>query len=115
MKAKIKQVNIEAGMPTADVAEKRVQFEIVTAKREGVKVLKIIHGYGSSGVGGKLKGTVAKLLSNKKREGSIKAYINGSQWEIFNPEARSILDACEDLRRDADLGNHNQGITIVLL
>jgi hypothetical protein len=115
MKAKIKQVNIEIGMPTADIAEKRVQFEISTAKREGVRVLKIIHGYGSSGVGGKLKNTVTRLLSVKKREGAVKAYINGGQWDIFNPETRSILDACEDLRRDSDLGNHNPGITIVLL
>lgn len=115
MKNKIKNVNIENGMPTAAVAEKKVHFEISTAKREGVKVLKIIHGYGSSGIGGRLKVAISRQLADKKKEGSIKAFLNGGDWDIFNQSTRDILDACNDLRQDKDLGNHNQGITIVLL
>lgn len=115
MRNKIKCVNIEVGMPTADVAEKKVLFEISTAKREGVKVLKIIHGYGSTGVGGKLKESIGKLLELKKKAGSIKAFVNGGDFDIFNQSTREILDACNELRQDKDLGNHNYGITILLL
>lgn len=115
MRSVIKCVNIESGMPTVDVAEKRVLFEISTAKREGIKVLKIIHGYGSTGVGGKLKGAVARLLSRKKNERIIKSFVCGDEWDIFNQSARSILEACDEARKDSDLGNYNPGITIVLL
>ena len=115
MQTKTKVVNIEAGMPTTAVAEKRVTFEISTAKREGITVLKIIHGYGSTGVGGRLKESVTRLLGNKKREGVIKAFVGGEDWNIFNPAARKILEACSTMGRDRDLGNHNMGITIVLL
>jgi hypothetical protein len=115
MKNKIKCVNIEAGMPTAAVAEKTALFEISTAKREGIKVLKIIHGYGSTGMGGKIKTEIGKLLALKKKEGLVKAFVNGGDWDIFNQSARDMLDACNELRQDSDLGNHNSGITIVLL
>ena len=43
-----------AGMPTLEDARRLVIEEIRKAKREGAKVLKVIHGYGSSGTGGKL-------------------------------------------------------------
>jgi hypothetical protein len=115
MRNKIMCVNIEAGMPTAAVAEKRTLFEISTAKRQGVKVLKIIHGYGSTGTGGKLKIEIQKLLAVKKKEGVIKAFVNGGDWDIFNQATRDLLDACNELRQDPDLGSHNNGITIVLL
>ncbi|NJD03868.1 MAG: Smr/MutS family protein [Ruminiclostridium sp.] len=115
MEKYIKCVNIENGMPAVTVAEKRILFEISTAKRERVKVLKIIHGYGSTGVGGKLKAAAARLLEQKQREGIIKSFVGGNEWDIFNQSARSILDSCDEARKDPDLGNYNAGITMVLL
>ena len=115
MNGKIKVINIEQGMPTADVAEKRLTFEISTAKREGVSALKVIHGYGSSGVGGRLKSMVNKALLAKKKEGAIKAFVPGEDWSIFNAASREILDSCSSLRNDRDLQNQNHGITIVRL
>ena len=40
--------NVEPGRPTLDEARRLVIEEIKTPKREGAKVLKVIHGYGSS-------------------------------------------------------------------
>lgn len=115
MRSIVKSINIEKGMPSVAVAEKRTSFEISTAKREGVKVLKVIHGYGSSGVGGKIKEAITKLLNQKKKEGIIKTFVIGEEWDIFNQSTRSILELCNEMRKDNDLGNHNLGITIVLL
>ena len=102
-------------MPMVSEAEKRILFEIVTAKREGVKVLKIIHGYGSTGVGGKLKTATARLLGQKQKEGMIKSFVRGDEWDIFNQSARVIMESCNEARKDSDLGNYNSGITMVLL
>ena len=41
----IRTFNVEAGLPTLDEARLLVIEEIERAKREGVKVLKVIHGY----------------------------------------------------------------------
>lgn len=112
---KHKVINIEAGMPTVEVGQKRLYLEIVTAKRQGIKILKIIHGYGSSGVGGKLKKGILEFLAVKKKEGIIKAFVPGEDWSIFNKAARDILEQYHDLRKDNDLENCNLGITIVLI
>jgi hypothetical protein len=110
-----KIVDIEAGMPTVDIGTRMLYLEIVTAKRQRVKVLKVIHGYGSSGVGGRLKKGVLEYLAGKKKEGFIKDYVPGDSWDIFNSAVRDIITRFSEMRNDRDLGNCNPGITIVLL
>ncbi len=112
---KYKVINIEAGLPTVETGQKKLYLEIVTAKRQGVKVLKVIHGYGSTGVGGSLKKGIMQYLTAKKKERFIKEFVPGENWDIFNAEARSILEQYADLRKDIDLGRGNPGITIVLI
>jgi hypothetical protein len=112
---KYKIINIEAGMPIVEVGQKRLYLEIVTAKRQGIIALKVIHGYGSSGVGGRLKKGVLEYLAAKKKEGLVKAFVPDEDWSIFNQDSRDIMEQCDDLRKDNDLGNSNLGITIVLI
>lgn len=110
-----KVVDIEAGMPTVDIGTKKLYLEIITAGKQGVKVLKVIHGYGSSGVGGRLKKGILEYLAVKKKEGFIKDYVPGDSWDIFNSSARDIIARYGELRNDRDLCSCNPGITIVLL
>ena len=112
---KYKVINIEAGMPTVEVGQKRLYLEIVTAKRQGVKALKVIHGYGSSGMGGGLKKGILQYLAAQKKERFIKDFVPGEDWDIFNHGARNILEQYTDLRKDSDLGRGNPGITMVLI
>lgn len=90
-------------------------MEIVTAKRLGAKAIKVIHGYGSTGKGGKLKKGVLEYLEQQKNKGFIKNFVPGDDWAIFNPTARAILDSYAELSKDSDLNRNNPGITIVLL
>ena len=46
-------VNLEAGMPTAADAMVLLGREIRLAKRHGLAAVKLIHGFGSTGKGGK--------------------------------------------------------------
>ena len=62
------QYNVEAGLPILDEAGRLVIGEIKRAKREGVKVLKVIHGYGSSGKGGALCVGLQKSFRLRKKE-----------------------------------------------
>ena len=48
----VKTVNIKTGYPTAEQAMLRLSQELRIAKANRLRTLKIIHGYGSTGVGG---------------------------------------------------------------
>jgi hypothetical protein len=111
----VRLVNLEKGMPTADQARRKLIDEIETAKRVGAKAIKIIHGYGSTGVGGKLQTAIRSSLVKHRNKGLIKACIFGEKWDIFDPMTTLVLDSCDELRNDKDLQNCNEGITIVLL
>ena len=111
----IRTFNVEAGMPNLDEARRRVIEEIRRAKREGVRVLKVIHGYGSSGKGGKLNFGLRKSFALRKKEGVIKDFIAGEDFTIFNPVVLALLEAVPELRGDPDLGNTNEGVTVLWL
>ena len=108
-------INLEDGRPTRDIAIKRLSSEIVRARAQRVKVVKLIHGYGSSGTGGVLRVAVRKELERMKRRGAIKLYVPGENFEIFSSDTIKLLDSCDALRNDRDLGRYNNGITMVLL
>ncbi len=111
----LKTCNVEAGFPTLDEARRLVIEEIRTAKREGVRVLKIIHGYGSSGKGGKLNFGLRKSFALRKKEGVIKDFIAGEDFSVFNDTVLNLLEAVPELRGDPDLSATNEGVTLLWL
>ena len=50
----VRVLNLEQGMPTVEEALSRLRLEIQRLKSEGAKAAKLIHGYGSTGRGGKI-------------------------------------------------------------
>lgn len=63
MGQEIKLVNLENGRPRVKQALMQLDFEIQNGGTGNLRVLKIIHGYGSSGVGGTLRLAVREMLS----------------------------------------------------
>ncbi|HET9950497.1 MAG TPA: Smr/MutS family protein [Candidatus Eisenbacteria bacterium] len=114
-KGAIREINVKASMPTVDEARRHLLDELAAAKSGGVRILKVIHGYGSSGVGGKLRGALRRSLALRKKEGGIKNFIAGEEWSLFNEEARALCDRYPVLRDDPDYSRENPGITIVEL
>jgi len=111
----IRTFNVEAGLPTLDEARRLVIAEIKRARRECVKVLKVIHGYGSSGTGGKLRVGLRKSFGLRKKERVIRDFIAGEDFSIFNDTVLALLEAVPELRGDPDLNATNEGVTIVWL
>jgi hypothetical protein len=107
--------NIETDLPTLDEARRQLMAEIRRAKQEGVGVLKVIHGYGSSGKGGTLGAGLRKSFALRKKEGVIKDFIPGDNFTVFNPEVLSLMEAVPGLRQDPDLEQTNLGITLLWL
>lgn len=115
MPSNLREINLEEGKPLADAAVRRLTFELHQSRRMGVSVLKIIHGYGSSGTGGRIRVEARKYLDRLKYKGEITAFIPGEEFSIFNEDTRAAFLRCNDLRQDRDLDRHNNGVTFIIL
>ena len=111
----IRTYNVEDGLPTLDEARRAVIDQIRQAKRDRVRVLKVIHGYGSSGAGGRLGVGLRKSFALRKKEGVIVEAIPGEDFSIFQPATMALLEAVPELKGDPDLNQVNEGMTILWL
>ena len=104
---------IKAGLPTVEEAVVRLQRELQEARRRGVRVLRVIHGYGSCGKGGRLRTALRRWLEDEQAARAVGRVVPGESWEIFDPTSLGLLEDYPELRADADLGRQNAGITLV--
>jgi Smr domain len=108
-------VNLEDGRPTRNEALLRLAFELKKARAARAEIVKIIHGYGSSGVGGVIRFAVWSELRQMKERGEIRSWCGGEDWRISNEIAWDMLKKYPELKHDSDLGRANKGITMVML
>jgi hypothetical protein len=102
-------------MPLVHEALQRLQRELALARQENVKLLKLIHGYGSTGTGGDIRIAVQKHLLELTDRGQIRGCIFGEDWSKSNEACWNLLQSHAELKSDSDLGRRNRGITVVLL
>ena len=102
-------------MPLADEAIRNLTREIQYSRRNSVTVLKIIHGYGSSGAGGKIRVAARRFLDGLCARREIRCYIPGEKFSIFDENTRQAFLVCGDLRKERDLDRHNNGVTFIVL
>lgn len=112
---RLREVNLELGKPTVNAAIKQLTFELHHSRSLGCAALKIIHGYGSSGAGGRIRVEARGYLARLKNKGEIRDVILGEDFSIFNPAVLEAFRRCDALRKDPDRERHNNGITIILL
>lgn len=115
MAANMKTVIVKEGMPSVEQARARLQTELRVAQQDGVKVLKLIHGYGSSGVGGDLRIALQSTLRQMAHRREILDCIYGENWRTSDERTWELLKRMPDLKNDSDLGNGNRGMTIIVL
>lgn len=105
-----RELNLELGWPTVDQALRRLDAELEAARKMNTPLMKLIHGYGSSGKGGRLRTACRTWLRQQEL-----CFLPGEEFSIFNQEARRWLALCPRLRQDRDLNAENRGVTYVLL
>jgi len=111
----LKIINLEDGLPTVEQARLRMNYELELARREGYKAVKLIHGYGSSGVGGSLRTELQKTLHKAAREKTIRTFVPGENWRISDETTWELLKRFPEWKKDSDLGRGNRGISVVAL
>jgi len=102
-------------MPPVQEALQRLDRELALARQEKTTLLKLIHGYGSTGAGGDIRLAVQKRLLEMARGGQIRACIFGEDWSKSDDQTWKLLQSHPKLKSDSDLGRRNRGVTIVVL
>ena len=108
-------LNLESGHPTVDDARRRLLTELQSARVHGVLVIKVIHGWGSSGEGGKLGPAIRKSLRLRVKEGKATLVVSGERFSSDTNEGRELAQRHPSVRSDRDFNRANPGITVVEL
>ncbi len=95
--------------------EHHLDRELHIARQAGTQVLKLVHGYGSKGVGGVLRDACRAKLVREKNAGQIDDFIAGEDFRVSNETTWGLLKRWPELKQDRDLGRGNKGITMVVL
>ena len=111
----MKTVNLKSDMPQVHQALQRLDRELAVARQEKVTLLKLVHGYGSSGVGGDIRIAVQKRLHELLDAGQVRGCIFGENWAKSDDLTWRLLQAHSELKSDPDLGRSNRGVTVVVL
>lgn len=93
-----------------EVEEDLLQAWNEVRNSSSLRVLKIIHGYGSTGKGGTTKETVRNWLFLNK--GKFLRVIEGEEYNMYNEVVQEMRGDVGQLA-DHDLNAGNQGMTIV--
>jgi hypothetical protein len=102
-------------MPEVPEALHRLDRELAVARQTKLTLLKLIHGYGSTGAGGDIRIAVQKRLVEMVQSAQIRGCIFGENWSKSDETTWKLLQSNNDLKNDPDLGRGNRGITIVII
>ncbi len=105
-------VNLEEGRPFVKEALHRMGRQLYEAHAKGIPVVRLIHGYGSSGTGGAIKRAVRKELESALQHGSIKHYVSGEDYQ-HSETGRNLRSRFSELKEDLRTDQGNPGITLV--
>jgi len=110
------ELNLKQGCPSAEAALDRLTRFLRRASELGVKVILLVHGYGSSGEGGRIKWVIHDALENNYFSDRVNEFYFGEDV-VYGSESHQAL-----LRRRPSLKGYlklfkdgNAGMTVLLL
>lgn len=115
---KVLILNIEAGKPFVKEALQKFDLALKSVSSQNIGIIKIIHGYGSSGTGGHIKIALRQHLKTLQINKIIKGFITGETYSkssnttIYN---QKLIDCYPELAETLHADKYNPGITFVEL
>lgn len=110
----VRDVNVEAGLPTVAEALRRLDTQLDRARADGVRVVRVIHGWGSAtGGGGKIRAAARQWLQGQLDARHIRSIFPGDRYTHASPEGRDFLRRHPALRPSENSDRNNPGITFV--
>ena len=110
-----KTVNLEQGLPTVEQALRKLRQELATAPMEQIRLLTLIHGYGSTGKGGAIRRECRKTLDYLREKGDVATIIYGEDFSRRRGKVKHLLGRFPELSSHPHLNQRNRGVTLVLL
>ncbi len=103
-------IKLKSGLPTSITALENLFSEINMTQ---ASLLKVIHGYGSSGKGGSIKKLIHQELHQLKKRKQISDFIPGEKLSLFDKRVQNLIIDFPELGKDEDMNKCNLGITII--
>ena len=107
-------INIKQGMPTVSEALQILAGIIDERRQSHGLIVKLIHGYGSTGTGGRIREAVRRRLQLMRARGDVRFVIPGEEFARGHQETDLAMGSFPRLRDDTDFQRQNAGITIVV-
>jgi len=111
----VRTINLKAGLPTVDEALARLDRELVASRARGTRVLRVIHGWGSSGVGGAIRTAVRHHLKGAVRSRIVRRAVDCDTYSDVSDQGRALLARYPALRAELRTDRRNPGVTLVEL
>ncbi len=108
----MKTFDIKSHLPTQ--AEAKAELLQILNRYRNERIIKIIHGYGSHGVGGSIKTMVQKTLKMALASNQIADFIPGEATVSLMGYDEIIRKYKQLLQSDSDFKKGNDGITYVI-
>ena len=110
----VRNVDVEAGLPTVAEALRRLEAQLDRARADGVGVVRVIHGWGSAaGGGGKIRAAARRWLQEQVSARRVRSVLPGDRFTHAAPEGRDFLRRHPALRATERTDRENPGITFV--
>lgn len=111
----IRIINIKEDNPNSDYAMYLLDEEIKYSQAVGNRVIIVIHGYGSHGVGGVIKQKLKNYLPELKKKKVIEDFVLGENWGDLNETKQKICKISPEAILNENLSSINSGVSVVLL
>ena len=110
------EINIKQGSPLVEDVLEQLADHLRKSMDLGIKVIVLIHGYGSSGEGGRIKWAIHEALESNQYADRVEEYYFGEQVAFGSDSYRNLV------RRRPGLKSYlkrfkegNAGMTVLLL
>lgn len=99
-------INLKCGLPTVEEAMARLDRELIAAAAASAQIIRIIHGWGSTGKGGAIRDEVRRTLKVRQRQHGFGAVVHGEDFSERSPADRQLITQLPQLRDDrSNFGN----------
>lgn len=110
------ELNIKRGLPTVEEALEQLTEYLRMASELGIKAIILIHGYGSSGEGGRIKWAIHEALENNRYADRVEEYYFGEQVPYGTQACQALLKKRPGLKQYLKhFKAGNAGMTVLLL
>jgi Smr domain len=109
----VRTIDLEAGMPTVEEALRRLDAKLSLAIAQNVRVVRVIHGYGSSGRGGKIRDACRRVLASMVSKNQVTGMIRGEDHSAARVPSQELIRRVPGLKSSTRSDADNAGITLV--